>query len=217
MASKSSVATPSLRVLVVERQPGEADAKMTALRAAGHDVVGCFEAGQTTLPCKGFLGEAGCPLDERPIDVALDVRGDGGPPDSDREAGVRCAMRRGVPVMVLGDAEGIDNSQWVAATLAMDDPGVEERLATIASDGFDVVARHALDVARQVLQLRGHDAELATVEVAVGRDADRLLVRIALGHERDPRLDQMIAAKVLSAIPEVRPGFAKVDVSITHR
>jgi hypothetical protein len=86
-----------LHVLVVENEPGVADAAVAELVTAGHHVHRCHQPGAPAFPCAAVTDPRRCPL-YRSIDVVLSVR------DSRRvvtpyELGVSCCVRAGVPVV----------------------------------------------------------------------------------------------------------------------
>ncbi len=85
----------SLNVLVVENEPGAADAAAAELRTAGHAVLSCHEAGVGAFPCKAVVDPNACPLRSQAVDVALVVRaGRRAQPNARRG---RRAVRAGTP------------------------------------------------------------------------------------------------------------------------
>ena len=90
-----------MRTLLIESSPGVGAEAAAALADAGHPVLRCHEQGQPTFPC-GDLAEPGsCPLHgPGAVDVVLSVRHPDDPEPTAAEAGVTCALRAGVPVVV---------------------------------------------------------------------------------------------------------------------
>jgi hypothetical protein len=93
-----------------------------ALERAGHTISRCGTSPSRAFPCQGLDGH--CPLDGT-VDVAVVVHN--GPPGMFNlaEAGVVCALRDGVPLVVAGDAA---------------DCAYREHASAIAVDAADVDA-----------------------------------------------------------------------------
>jgi hypothetical protein len=89
-----------MRVLVVEGAPGLGTDAEAALRAAGHELVGCDPV-DPSAPCRGLETVGECPLDTGYVDVAVVAR-DGGEL-TNAERGALCASRRRVPVVISGN------------------------------------------------------------------------------------------------------------------
>jgi hypothetical protein len=70
------------------------------LAAAGYEVVRCAPPGGRAFPCVGIRGT--CPLDAS-VDVAVVVHDDATAELHPGEAGVVCALRDGVPLVVTGN------------------------------------------------------------------------------------------------------------------
>lgn len=116
-----------LRVLLME-----SDAYLSAdvgelLERNGHEVLRCCESGDLAPRCLSGNGLADCPLDE-PVDVAVTVRSPGRPRPRPREAGVSCALRAGVPLVVAGSA--FENPYRARTTTVTDDGHVLDACET---------------------------------------------------------------------------------------
>ena len=207
------MATNAARVLIVERDLGLGADALARLERAGHDVIECVSPGEAPMHCKGQPGQSGCPLDELPADVVLAVRGDAGGTGTDREGGVRCAMRKSIPVMVVGSTLGAGYGPSVDAVVDMQDAALAELVSDLARRGHQEVARRVCLVAHEVLSNCGEPDVGATATVR--READRLLIGITVDRDIDPRLAQLVAAKAFGAIAGIRPGFDKVDVGVS--
>jgi len=94
-----------LHVLVIENEQGVADAAVDELEASRHVVHRCFAQGAPSFPCLAITNPRRCPLYGE-IDVVLAVRDDRRPV-TPYELGISCAVRAGVPVVVLAP-EGAD-------------------------------------------------------------------------------------------------------------
>lgn len=93
---------PTRRALLITSDDEPVDHVDAHLVAAGYDVRRCVEHGAPGFPCVGLVGAA-CPLEaDGGVDVAVDVRQHPWPHPTLRESGVTCALRAGVPLVVLG-------------------------------------------------------------------------------------------------------------------
>ena len=70
------------------------------LRAGGHVVRRCQDAGAEPFPCVALTSSGRCPLDDTRTAAAVYVAGPS--PDPERAAGVRCALRLRMPVVSVG-------------------------------------------------------------------------------------------------------------------
>jgi len=201
-----------MRVLVVEKEAGLAESVVAELSSAGHEVVRCGEPGETWQLCEGLPGGTGCPLDERPIDVTVAVRDEWGGPTSDLEAGVRCSLRKVIPVMVVGNPTGASYRSWVDEVSEAGDVGLAERVEALGIEGFDGVRAVAQEEVRKVLTTHGHSA--GSISADVHRDDDRLVIKVTVQGSVDPTVARMAATRVMAVVPAARPGFAKMDIGV---
>src|SRR5690242_16358946 len=107
----------SLNVLVVENEPGAADAATAELRTAGHAVLSCHEAGVGAFPCKGVAEPNACPLRSQAVDVALVVRAGRRAQPNALEDGARCALVHRIPLVVAGDVVLDPYDEYATRTL----------------------------------------------------------------------------------------------------
>ena len=89
-----------MRTLLLHDSAYDGDVAAT-LEAAGHEVVRCSPSPTHRFPCVGIDGP--CPLDGT-VDVAVVVHGGPAQAFDPGEAGVVCALRDGVPLVVVGSA-----------------------------------------------------------------------------------------------------------------
>ena len=101
--------TPGVLLLSTDDDEG-VSAIRDALTLGGFLVHGCGGS----FPCDG-LRDAGCPLDRGDVALAIDVRQHPWPQPTAREAGVRCALRAGIPVVVTGRTLRHPFEGWVTA------------------------------------------------------------------------------------------------------
>ena len=177
------------------------------LREAGYDVHRCVEDGAPAFPCIGLTGGA-CPLEvDGAIDVAIDVRQHPWPHPTLRETGVTCALRAGVPLVVLGRSRH---------------PFADQ--ATLTTDRTDVLAvrcEQAIAVALEPLKaaiatevravLANHDAD-APFAVDVHRRAGRLHVTITTKAPDDVR--RMAATRAAVAIRRLDQRAAGIEIEV---
>jgi hypothetical protein len=103
-----------MKALLVQ-DPALGDVVADVLERAGHDVTRCGPSPNRRFPCRGVDG--GCPLDGS-VDVAVAVHSRSPGDLGLGEAGVVCALRDGIPVVVAGDAAGCAYREHVAAVAA---------------------------------------------------------------------------------------------------
>ncbi len=201
-----------MRVLVVEKEAGLAETVVAELTLAGHEVVRCDDPQNAGHLCNGLPGGTGCPLEQHPIDVTVAVRDEFGGPTSDREAGVRCSLRKVVPVMVVGNLAGASYRGWVDEVAASSDSGLAERVSALGAEGFDGLRAVAQEEVRKVLVTHGHPVGRITADVH--RDDDRLVIKVLVEGAVDPTVARMAATRVMAAVPAARPGFSRVDIGV---
>jgi hypothetical protein len=198
-----------MRVLVVGTEPSSIDQAATRLRAAGHEVVGCHEPGETAFPCAGLDEARGCPLEGTPVDVAVTIRTRPWPRPTPFEDGGKCALRQFVPLVVVGTALHPFES-W--ATCAIDD---EDALAEACEEAVRApLVRHgevATAALRDVIALAGHDVQ--DVSATVHRQRGRLLVTALVPDGIDHTLRSNAVAHALTALRKLDPHAGGIDVS----
>ena len=113
-----------MRVLLMESDAWAADRAGRRLREAGHQTVRCLDADLDSFPCRALQPGGHCPIDCARVDVALLVRARPWPGFTPRELGAVCALRDGLPLVVLG---GESAGPWGP-------------LATVIGEEADVVA-----------------------------------------------------------------------------
>lgn len=199
-----------MRVLVVEEVPGDAAEASRALVEAGHQITSCHEDGGA-FPCRGIVEEADCPLEHDGVDVALLVRSLPGSQPTVREDGVRCALRRRVPVAVAGEVAG--NPYASMAAVVEPDLGrvvaATERAASLPLPDHGAAARTAL---AGVLTAEGVDASRARAEVV--RSGGQLVVTLVPGVEVTPHVAETASVRVLAAVRALDPHASIIDVTL---
>ncbi len=202
-----------LDVLLLEATPGDGRADTLALEAAGHRVHRCFPEGSPPgavhpsgwAPCQA-LTEGRCPLDE-PIDVALLARHGMHPRPEPGEAGIRCAVRAGVPVVEDGGDLLDPFAPWIARRT--DAGGVVAACEEAARDAMAPVVDRLRVSSDRLLRAAGvHPDE---VDAAFEIDRDRLVVRLT-GPELPAHTARALCDRARGALSVLPRRFARVDV-----
>ncbi|QGG96469.1 hypothetical protein [Actinomarinicola tropica] len=201
-----------MRVLVVEEVPGDGAAARQALVAAGHEVTSCHDNG-SSFPCRGLMPEATCPLEGDGVDVALLVRSLPGSQPTAREDGVRCALRRKVPLALTGEVEGspyLDHATVV-------EPDVGRAVDAAVAAATRPLAEHG-EAARRalvgVLDAEGVPSDEAGAVVI--RSGRHLVVTLLPGAELTPRVAETASVRVLGAVRALDPDPAVIDVTFAR-
>jgi hypothetical protein len=200
-----------MRVLVVEGSPGAATTARSTLTDAGHDVTACHNGGPT-FPCHGLGGGPGCPLDVGGgVDVVMLVRDRAGLDPTGTEDGVRCALRRHIPLALAGEVDDNPYAPFAAAI----SPGLDgvvdaiERAADTPLAAHMGVARAAL---RTVLAREGIDAPDA--DVSVVRQGPSLTVTLLPGVPLEPMVVETASVRVLGAVRTLDRSASIIDVTV---
>ncbi len=201
-----------MRVLVVERKAGLGDGVVAQLDATGHEVVRCHAPGAPAFPCNALIEGEACPLDHHAVDVAMAIRGDEGGPTTEDEDGVRCAIRRQVPVMLVGNRDGASYAGWTKAEADPDDTELLAKAAAAVQAGFDPHVQAARDTCRQVLAQ--HDLADAAVDVEIKRSGNRLRCLLHVDATVDPLVAQMAAVRVVVALRSLEHELDVIDVDV---
>ncbi len=181
-----------MRTLLIEAVPGTGGSTAELLAAAGHDVETCHPHDTPSFPCSGLDG-AGCPLDGRTgIDVVVAVRDGAGPAPTVDESGVTCALRQGVPVVVVGEPEADPFHEWVEECAPGDDLVAACERAIVAS--HERRAEPLRDEVVRLLEAEGLDGSGA--EVRITRHGDRAQITVVPATPVPVRLVGALATRV---------------------
>ncbi|MFP3906483.1 MAG: hypothetical protein ACLFRV_09040 [Acidimicrobiales bacterium] len=200
-----------MRVLVVEGEPGAGADAVAALTAAGHETTSCHDEG-SSFPCHGLAGGSGCPLEEDgPVDVALLVRDTPNTEPTPTEDGLRCALRRHVPLAIVGALDGNPYQRFAAATST----SVGDSVAATEQAANSPLAAHA-GVARTALQamLRSEGLDESNADAVVTRNGSALWVLLRPGLALDPMLVEVASVRVLAAVRAHDRAASIIDVSV---
>lgn len=201
-----------MKVLVVEEVPGDALEARQALIDAGHEVASCHDGG-AAFPCRGLVAAEHCPLEGDGVDVALLVRSLPGGQPSAWEDGIRCALRRRVPVALTGEVAGspyLDHATVVEPDLGRAVHAAEEA-AIRPLDAHGEVARRALAA---VLDAEGLPSEDAGAVVT--RDRRHLLVTLLPGQPLAARVAETASVRVAGAVRALDRDPSVIDVTFAR-
>ncbi|MFN8017587.1 MAG: hypothetical protein U0P45_05640 [Acidimicrobiales bacterium] len=180
-----------------------------ALDAAGHDVVRCHAAGSPAFPCAG-LTDDGCPIEAHgPIDVAITVRPEDATAPTADEAGATCAIRAGIPLVVLGGAEE-PYAPWAASASSTDD--IDEAIDVAIAQLAERRAAPLRAEVRRVLAAECVDAGAIDVEVERTGDTAHIAIRTEL--EVNEGLANVLATRVHAVDQTGSWPTTKVGVSV---
>ena len=200
-----------MRVLILEGRAGAAGETITRLEQAGHSVSRCHDPNAAVFPCNGMVDGNQCPLDEDQVDVAVVVRDQGNPEPTASEDGVGCALRRHIPLVMVGQA---DSSPYWDHAVAFA-PGPETAVAAVADAASAPLPKHdaaAEGALRDVLDRHGFPEVTASATVRrMGRD---LMVTLRPGAALDKNVAEMASVRAVGAVRGVDPWAAKIDVTI---
>lgn len=198
---------PSGRALLITSDDEPATEIQRALNDAGFDVRRCVEDGSSGFPCNGLVSGA-CPLDvEGGVDVAVDVRQHPWPHPTRREAGVTCALRGGVPLVVVGHPHH-PFEDYAAITTDREDV-VATRCAQAIELSLEPMREAAASAVRSVLANRGVEAPFT---VDVRRRQARLHVTITTGAPNDAR--RMAVTRAATAIRRFDPDATAIEIDV---
>lgn len=199
--------TSTLRALVITSDDEPVPLVDAELRDAGYDVHRCVEDGRPAFPCVGLTGGA-CPLEvDGGIDVAIDVRQHPWPHPTLRETGVTCAVRAGVPLVVLGRPLHPFTDQATLTTDRTDVLAVRcEQAITLALEPLRVA------IATEVRAVMANHEADAPFAVAVHRRNGRLHVTITTRAPDDVR--RMAATRAAVAIRRLDQRAAGIEIEV---
>jgi hypothetical protein len=196
-----------MEVLVVESEPGAADAAVAALEAADHRVLRCHEQGADPFPCRG-LEPGDCPLDRRTVQVVLDVRGRTSPRPGPLEDGVVCGLRRRLPVVVAGTSAINPFARFPVVDAGRQDVVAAcERAVNGPRADHQAVADGAL---RDTLGRAGHEQPGSS---SVRLTSTGLQVTLHLPEDTDARTRGMAAVRVMGALRRFDRHAGSIDVA----
>ncbi|MFI7700614.1 hypothetical protein [Nonomuraea sp. NPDC049480] len=153
-----------MRILMTESDPSGGAVAGALLALEGHEVAYCHPPGApaSTAPCAGMALEGHCPLADGDVDLLVDVRLAPGP-FTLREAGVMCALRAQVPVLVAGPTPSGTALDEIASRC--DPVDLVETCAEAVSPAGPAARRAIADAVRPLLHRAGTRPQVQLVEV----------------------------------------------------
>ncbi len=196
-----------LQVLVVESSPGAADDTCAELVAAGHTARRCYERGAKPFPCNGIAEGRKCPFDEAAIDVAIGVRQFPHAQTTPREDGLRCAIRKRVPLVLAGA-----NTMSPYADYATETTTRTSGVVAICERAARAPLPAHTAAATRVVVAATRDAGLAGTPQAVVRQRGKsLVVEIFGAGDLSAAARTVVSARVLVALRELDDYHRVID------
>jgi hypothetical protein len=196
-----------LQILVVESSPGAADDACGELTAAGHTVRRCRARDAEPFPCNGIAEGQKCPFDDGGVDVAIGVRQFPHAQTSSMEDGLRCAIRKRVPLVLAGANALSPYAGYATETIA----GTRGVVATCERVAGAPLPAHTAAATRVAVDAT-RDAGLATVPQAVVRQrGNALVVEIFGAGGLSPAAKTVVSARVLVAVRELDDYHRVID------
>jgi hypothetical protein len=201
--------TTNLEVLVMESHHGTAEQVITDLQGAGHQVHGCYDTVDRGFPCKGVEDPASCPIAQG-LDVAVVVRRDVVPRPTALEAGVRCALRAGLPLVEQGTPVLDPYAPWLTRRVDIDGD-VPSACVDAVDAGFASLRGH---IERQCVRLMARAGHVGPLQCDIQRQGRKLHVQLT-GPAVGKDVEQAISVRVLDAVRADGRTHPQVDASYT--
>lgn len=199
-----------MNVLVLESDPGAADAAISRLESEGHSVLRCHEPGEKAFPCSAVLPGGSCPIEREHVDVALTVRAHPRSMPSALEDGVSCALRARIPVVVAGSTS-LEPFGALGATVV---PGDEDLVRACERAATEMRPEHSR-VATEVVQAVFDNAGMSgRGEAIVHSSRDGLVARLVIPANTPNAVRDTAAVRVAGALRRYDTSAARVDVTL---
>lgn len=195
-----------MQVLVVESHLGASQGLSRELHRRGHDVLRCSDDEHQRAGCKALDADAGCPLDEGTVSVAVDVRRSYHPGPRPLEQGAVCAVRARVPLVVAGSAVDSPLESWATTVVTGDAPAVADAVEAV-DGGLAPQHQRVVDEALEAL-LPGEGAS-----AVVQRGEDRIRVEMSLPRHLDDAQAEAVAVRVVAALRRFDRQTSVIDVA----
>lgn len=193
-------------VLVPDRSTVEGRDLARSLEDGGHRVHACVHD-DGAVPCAALAGRE-CPLDTATVDVAVDM-GNAAPRDDRLGDGAVCAVRRRIPLVLVGQATTHPLLPWAAAHATTDVRAAVAAVLGRPLPGHTAAARKAL---LHELRQQGTSSDAAFVEVF--RRPGRLLVEL----HTDASISRTQAERLATHVAGIVRGYdrwaPKLDVTV---
>jgi hypothetical protein len=195
-------------VLVVESTAGAARREIAALEASGHRVHQCHDPGADSFPCRAIAEH--CPIDGG-IDVGLVIRPRVAPRPTDRELGVNCIVRAGIPLVEDGPSVLDPFQDHLTGRVTS---GLVEACVQAAEVGREPLRQDILGRLGRLIAAAG--VSPGEVDVRFERRGPDLRVEL-VGPEVPRPIQAAMAVRVLDAVRADRRTHGQVDVGYRSR
>ncbi|MEP7054972.1 MAG: hypothetical protein ABI912_06960 [Actinomycetota bacterium] len=187
-------------VLVTDASPAESAVLMTELARVGHEIVRCFPLASVNAPC-AYIATGVCPVDDKAIDLAVDVRTMTAGALTPREQGAVCALRAGIPVIIATDS---DNPLFRLTTTTMAEDAATAVEVALTQPSIQSATRRVGEAAVRELGLFD-PAVKVSVDIVL-RDSTLDLV-IAIGSRPPAAVMQAVRSAATRAARDHWPPF----------
>ena len=188
-----------MKVMLIESVPSGDPSVADELRSRGHDVVRCYESDREPFPCVGLTSPDRCPLASGDVAVACVVREFGVFDPTPFEAGVTCALRSRVPVVV--DDPVMSPFDGYAVDANGDMVGTAERVASESLHGHVEV-------------LRSFFSTTPVMDVDVRRREGDLMVTLTLPKNAPEWTVQYVTSRAAGVLREYDRYVPRIDVAV---
>lgn len=197
-----------MRVLMNEVGSGQGRTAAAVLRDRGHLVVTC-SSDRDGVPCASLRGED-CPLESTGVDVAVQV--DSGRRPQLDGAGLLCALRRSVPLVVLAREAGVVRAPFdgVASAVCV----LDDLAGTLDQVVDSPLVRHGA-AAEQAANLAFEGTGGHPWHAVARRGTNSIRVELSSSEPVGPELQNKAAVRAVQAIRKLDRGTSVIDVS-TH-
>ncbi len=196
-----------MRVLLTDSSTGAGQRVATTLTDAGHQVFRCWDGPAGDLPCRQLHGEP-CAMEERAgVDAAVVVRDEREGQSSDW--GALCAMRAGVPVVLVG-ADQSDRLASRAAAAVDHAEDLPSALPGVTARALPALEQPAAAEAERLLRLSGIEGTAQIDMQRSGRDL-RVVATVPAGTEA--RTKELIAIQLAGLLRKSDHWSQRVDIT----
>ena len=185
--------------MLIESVPSGDPGVAEELHARGHEVVRCYDGGDSFFPCVGVTAPERCPLAAGDVAVACVVREFGVFDPTPFEAGVTCALRSRVPVVVEAAAISPFGGHVVDAG--------GDLVATAERTAGGSLAGH-------VEVLRTFFASKPVVDIDVRRRGSDLHVTVTLPERAPEWIVQNVMSRAAGVLREYDRYAPRIDVAV---
>ena len=188
-----------MKVMLIESVPSGDPSVADELRSRGHDVVRCYDGDDQPFPCVGLTAPDRCPLASGDVAAACVVREFGLFDPTPFEAGVTCALRSRVPVVI--DDPTMSPFADYAVDARGDLVGTTERVASEALEGHEAV-------------LRSFFSATPVMDVDVRRREGGLMVTLTLPKNAAEWTVQYVTSRAAGVVREYDRYTPRIDVAV---